>query len=58
VNGSTANISISTEGATTISYYATDNAGNVESAKTLVVKIDKTPPTLSFGTAYKFLLTS
>ena len=51
INGSTANITISTEGATTISYYATDNAGNVESAKTLEVKMDKSPPTVSFGTA-------
>lgn len=39
---------INTEGTTTVSYFATDNAGNQESpAKTLVVKIDKTPPTVS-----------
>jgi hypothetical protein len=30
-----------------LTYYATDNAGNVETAKTLTVKIDKTPPVIS-----------
>jgi len=30
-----------------ISYSAMDNAGNVEAAKTLMVKIDKTAPTIS-----------
>jgi len=43
-------VSISTEGTTTLSYFATDNAGNRESAKTLVVRIDKTPPTVTFDT--------
>ena len=38
---------IDTEGTTTISYYATDNAGNPESPKTLTVKVDKTRPTVS-----------
>ena len=35
---------ISSEGTTTISYYSTDNAGNIEETKTLLVKIDKTAP--------------
>src|SRR5262249_7339876 len=47
--GGTATVTISTEGTTTLSYFATDNAGNQESAKTLVVQIDKTPPTVNFG---------
>jgi hypothetical protein len=38
---------INIEGTTTISYFATDNAGNQESpAKTFTVKIDKSAPTL------------
>src|SRR5262249_17288463 len=32
---------------TTITYFATDNVGNVEGAKSLVVKLDKTPPIVS-----------
>jgi hypothetical protein len=36
---------IRAEGTTTISYFATDRAGNLETPKTLTVKIDKTPPT-------------
>lgn len=47
--GSSTSFTISAEGATTVTYHATDNAGNVEADKTLVIKIDKTPPTLVFG---------
>jgi hypothetical protein len=43
-NGNSYAPSISAEGTTTIRYFATDNAGNGESPKTLTVKIDKTPP--------------
>ena len=32
---------------TTLTYFATDQAGNQEQPKTLVVKIDKTAPTVS-----------
>ena len=45
VPGGSATVNISTEGTTTISYFATDNAGNQESpAKTLTVNIDKSSP--------------
>jgi len=49
VNGSSASMTLSAEGQTTISFAATDHAGNVEATKTLTVMIDKTPPTLTFG---------
>ncbi|WP_261856184.1 OmpL47-type beta-barrel domain-containing protein [Clostridium folliculivorans] len=38
---------IQTEGIHTVSFYSVDAAGNIESAKTAYVKIDKTIPTLS-----------
>jgi len=47
VNGSTANFSITNEGATTISFSATDNAGSQESPKQATVQLDKTPPTVT-----------
>jgi hypothetical protein len=47
VAGSTASVTISAEGTTILSYFATDNAGNQETAKTLTVRIDKTPPVIS-----------
>lgn len=49
VNGSTASFSISTEGITTITFFGTDNADNVESAKTLTIQLDKTPPSINCG---------
>ncbi len=36
-----------TEGENTIYYRSTDNAGNIESAKTAILKIDKTPPEIT-----------
>jgi alpha-tubulin suppressor-like RCC1 family protein len=47
VPGDTALIPITTEGETTITYHATDNAGNVEAPEnTLTVKLDKSAPTV------------
>jgi hypothetical protein len=40
-------VKIVAEGTTTISYFGTDNAGNVEQLKTMVVKLDKRPPAVS-----------
>ncbi len=45
--GNTVSIAIAAEGITTITFQAQDNAGNLETPKTLTVKIDKTPPTLA-----------
>jgi probable HAF family extracellular repeat protein len=36
-------VALDKEGTTTLTYYATDKAGNVEDKKTLTVSIDKTP---------------
>jgi hypothetical protein len=47
VSGATASVPVTAEGATTITYHAVDNAGNVEADKTLVVRIDKTAPTVT-----------
>ena len=38
---------ITAEGTTTLTYFATDNAGNAEAKKTLVVRIDRSAPTVS-----------
>jgi hypothetical protein len=38
---------ISTEGTTTITYFSRDNAGNAETAHTLVVRLDKTAPSIT-----------
>jgi hypothetical protein len=38
---------LNTDGTTTFSYYAVDYAGNVETANTLTIKLDKTPPAIS-----------
>lgn len=40
-------ISISTVGTTNLTYWSVDNAGNTETQKTLEIKLDKTPPTIT-----------
>jgi hypothetical protein len=47
VSGASASLTISVEGTTTITFNGTDNAGNVESPKTLTVMLDKTPPSIT-----------
>lgn len=42
-------IPVTTEGSKTISYFATDNAGNAETARTFTVKLDKTAPQVTPG---------
>lgn len=44
-SGSSVSFTVSQEGATTISYYAVDNAGNTESTQSATVRIDKSDPT-------------
>jgi hypothetical protein len=43
--GDSVEVAFAQEGTTTLTYYATDKAGNVEDQKTLSVKIDKMAPT-------------
>jgi hypothetical protein len=47
VPGHSASFGVAPEGVTTVSYLATDAAGNEETTRTLDVKIDSTPPVLS-----------
>jgi hypothetical protein len=47
VNGGSASVTITAEGVTTLSYFATDNAGNLETAKNLTINIDRSAPTTS-----------
>lgn len=47
VSGSTASVALAAEGTTTLTYFGVDNAGNQEAAKTLTVRIDKTPPSIA-----------
>jgi hypothetical protein len=47
VNGAAASITVSAEGVNTVTYFAIDNAGNVEAQKTLTVRIDRTAPNTS-----------
>lgn len=46
-NGPDATVRITAQGETTVTFFAEDVAGNVEAPKTLVVKLDRTPPTLT-----------
>jgi hypothetical protein len=45
--GSNGSVRISAEGVTTVTYYATDRAGNAEAARTIRVAIDRTPPVIA-----------
>jgi hypothetical protein len=47
--GATLDIPVTAEGTTTITYFATDNAGNAETPHALSVKIDQTPPTVTYS---------
>ncbi|HZO88112.1 MAG TPA: hypothetical protein VFB38_07200 [Chthonomonadaceae bacterium] len=44
-SGDASSLSFTAEGVTTLSFFATDNAGNTEAPKKLAVGIDKTAPT-------------
>jgi PKD repeat protein len=46
--GDEAAIEITAEGATTLTYFARDNAGNIETEQELTVRIDRTPPVVAY----------
>jgi hypothetical protein len=47
VAGSSANVPITIEGVSTITFGAQDNAGNIETAQVLTVRVDKTRPAIT-----------
>lgn len=47
VTGASASVSPAVDGATTLAYYATDNAGNVEAAHSMTLALDATPPSIA-----------
>jgi len=49
VPGASASFTITAEGATTITFFGTDNAGNIETAKTQTIQLDKTAPSINCG---------
>ncbi|MBN9492936.1 DUF11 domain-containing protein, partial [bacterium] len=49
--GDTADITVSAEGATTLSYWSVDTSGNVEAARTVTVKVDAHAPDVLCDTA-------
>lgn len=51
VPASTATFGITAEGQTTVTFFATDNAGNTESPNTSVIAVDKTAPAVACGGA-------
>lgn len=53
--GSAAALLISNEGAHTVTYYAVDNAGNVEPAKKVEVNIDRAPPAVTVSLSSSIL---
>lgn len=52
VEAASVQFTVSAEGITTITFYASDNAGNVETSNPpLTIKLDKTPPTIAASRA-------
>ena len=49
VAGSSASLVVTAEGVTSVSYFATDKAGNAEAPHTQEVRIDKTLPTITYA---------
>jgi hypothetical protein len=47
VAGSAAQVTVQADGSTSLSFGATDNAGNVETAQTLAFKLDSTAPSIT-----------
>lgn len=51
----TAPVTISTDGATVVSYWSVDNAGNTETVKSTTVRVDRTAPVTSSNAAASYV---
>jgi endo-1,4-beta-xylanase len=49
MQGNTATLTVSKEGVTTLSYYTTDNITSQEPEKSIILKLDKTAPTVTIA---------
>ncbi len=49
IPGDSVQIPLTTEGIITLTYYAVDNGGNIETEKSLEIKLDKTPPQTTYS---------
>jgi hypothetical protein len=49
VSGGSASVTISTEGITTVTFFGIDNAGNQEAPNAVIVRMDRTPPSVNCG---------
>jgi hypothetical protein len=47
--GSSLDVPVTAEGTTTVTYFATDAAGNAETPHTVTVRIDETPPAVAYS---------
>jgi hypothetical protein len=47
ISGAAGSVTVSAEGTTRVTYFAIDRAGNVETAHSLVLNLDKTPPSIA-----------
>jgi len=47
--GSSLDVPVTAEGTTTVTYFATDAAGNAETPNTVTVRIDETPPAVAYS---------
>ena len=47
--GAAKDVVLSADGVHTLAYFATDKAGNASAAKSLVVRVDRTPPAVAIG---------
>jgi Tol biopolymer transport system component len=47
--GAAKDVPLSADGVHTLAYFATDKAGNASAARSLVVRVDRTPPAVAFG---------
>src|SRR6266700_1228210 len=47
ISAASTSFAVNTEGMTAVTFFGTDNAGNVEATKAAAIRLDKTPPTIA-----------